>query len=148
MVVGSFIMGLDTDEPGIGQRIADAARRYGVDILNALFLTPLPGTRLWTQMKSENRIAADDFPHDWRYYTLGFPTAHYRQFSWASILEEMNKCDRSFYSIWQILRRVAQQFLQRRRPVLSLVTNLSYRNNARLTRKTYGELDLHKSDGA
>jgi ABC-type lipoprotein export system ATPase subunit len=33
----------------------------GVDNLNVLFLTPLPGTRLWDQMKSEDRIALDAF---------------------------------------------------------------------------------------
>ena len=142
LVAGSFIMGLDADEPGIGRRIAGAARSYGVDILNALFLTPLPGTRLWDRMKSEDRIAAADFPQDWQYYTLGFPTARYKHFSWASILDEMNACDRSFYSLWQILCRVANSFLRRRRPILSLVSNLSYRNNVRLTRKSYGQLDL------
>ena len=47
LVVGSFIIGLDVDEPGIGRRIADVATQYGVDNLNTLFLTPLPGTRLW-----------------------------------------------------------------------------------------------------
>jgi radical SAM superfamily enzyme YgiQ (UPF0313 family) len=73
LVVGSFIIGLDVDEPGIGKRIAEVASQYGVDILNALFLTPLPGTRLWDQMKSEDRIALDAFPEDWKYYTLTFP---------------------------------------------------------------------------
>ncbi len=142
LVVGSFIMGLDADEPGIGRRIAKAAGDYGVDILNALFLTPLPGTRLWDQMKSQDRIAADDFPSDWRYYTLGFPTAHYKNFSWSSLLTEMNRCDARFYSLWGILRRVANSVLRRRRPVVSLVTNLSYRKNSRLTRKSYTGLDL------
>jgi radical SAM superfamily enzyme YgiQ (UPF0313 family) len=145
LVVGSFIMGLDTDEPGIGRRIAKAANSYGVDILNTLFLTPLPGTRLWDQMKFEDRIAANDFPSDWRYYTLGFPTAHYKHFSWSAILEEMNACDRQFYSLWRILRRVADSFLWKRQPLLSLVGNLSYRNNARLIQKSYGELDLLRS---
>jgi radical SAM superfamily enzyme YgiQ (UPF0313 family) len=64
MAAGSFIIGLDIDEPGIGRRIADVARRYGLDTLNALFLTPLPGTRLWDQMKSEDRIALVRFPED------------------------------------------------------------------------------------
>jgi len=147
LVVGSFIMGLDSDEPGIGKRIANAARSYGVDILNALFLTPLPGTRLWDRMRSENRIAANDFPGDWKYYTLGFPTAHYKHFSWGDILEEMNSCDRNFYSLWHIFRRVAGSFLRGRRPILSLVSNLSYRNNARLSRRTYGQLDLLHGEG-
>ena len=142
LVVGSFIIGLDSDEPGIGRRIARAASSYGVDILNALFLTPLPGTRLWEQMERQDRIAANDFPEDWRFYTLGFPTARYANFTWEAILREMDKCDSKFYSMWSILRRVASNFLQRRGPLLSLVSNLSYRKNARLNRRNYGQLDL------
>ena len=147
LVVGSFIMGLDADEPGIGRRIAGAASDYGVDILNALFLTPLPGTRLWDQMKSQDRIAADDFPRDWQYYTLTFPTARYKHFSWAQIMEEMDACDRGFYSLWQVFRRVAGSFLRRRRPIVSLVSNLSYRRNARLTHESYGQMDLRQGKG-
>jgi len=146
LVVGSFIMGLDSDEPGIGRRIAEAASSYGVDILNALFLTPLPGTRLWNQMASQDRIAANDFPHDWQYYTLGFPTAHYRRFSWTTLVEEMNSCDRLFYSPWRVLRRIVGSFLRSRQPLLSLVGNVSYRINARLTQKSYAELDLLRSN--
>lgn len=141
LVVGSFIMGLDADEPGIGRMIAHAAASYGVDILNALFLTPLPGTRLWEQMKSQGRIIANNYPADWQYYTLGFPTAHYNNFSWPAIVAEMNSCDRRFYSLWRILCRVARGLL-RRRPILSLVTNLSYRKNARLARRSFARLDL------
>ena len=142
LVAGSFIMGLDTDEPGIGQRITQTASCYGLDILNALFLTPLPGTRLWNRMALEDRIAADDFPRDWQYYTLSFPTARYKHFSWAQIMEEMNACDRSFYSWRRILWRVVGGLLRRRHPILSLVSNLSYRNNARSTRNSYGQLGI------
>ena len=144
LVVGSFIIGLDSDEAGIGTRIATTARRYGLDILNALFLTPLPGTRLWERMKSARRIAADDFPEDWKFYTLNLPTAFYKHFTWADMLEEMSSCDRGFYSLWQIIRRVAGSFLRRRQPIVALVTNLSYRHNARLIKKTYGQLDLSR----
>jgi hypothetical protein len=135
-------MGLDSDEPGIGKLIAQTAGDYGVDILNTLFLTPLPGTRLWDQMNQQGRIAAGDFPNDWRYYTLGFPTAHYKNFSWAAIVEEMNCCDREFYSLWGILRRLADGLLHGQHMPLSLVSNLSYRNNARLGQRSYAELDL------
>jgi len=140
LVVGSFIIGLDSDKPGIGRRIAQAASSYGVDILNALFLTPLPGTRLWDQMASENRIAADDYPRDWQYYTLTFPTARYKNFSWAQILEEMNACDRSFYSWRRILWRMVGSVLRWRHPIASLVSNLSYRDNTRLSQSNYGQL--------
>ncbi len=96
VVAGSFIMGLDTDEPGIGRRIAEAAVRHGLDLLNTLFLTPLPGTRLWDEMESNGCIAAHRFPEDWQYYTLQFPVAHYRHFSCGDIVREMETCDGGF----------------------------------------------------
>jgi radical SAM superfamily enzyme YgiQ (UPF0313 family) len=135
LVAASFIMGLDADEPGIGRRIAEAAIRYGVDVLNTLFLTPLPGTRLWDQMESQGCITANRFPEDWKYYTLTFPVARYRHFSCADILREMETCDGTFYSPWNILRRVWGSFWQRRKSLTTLVSNLSYRSNLRRSRE-------------
>lgn len=148
LVVGSFIMGLDSDRAGIGRQIARTAADYGLDVLNALFLTPLPGTRLWDRMAAEKRIAADDFPKDWQYYTLGFPTARYKHLSWPQIIEEMQTCDRSFYSWWGILRRVGKNILRRSHPILSLVSNLSYRKNARLSRRVYRRLGMMPGQNA
>jgi len=137
LVVGSFIIGLDIDEPGIGKRIAEVARQYGVDNLNVLFLTPFPGTRLWDQMKSQDRIALDMFPEDWKYYTLTFPVARYKQLSLDGVIEEMLSCDRDFYSMPRILHRVLCNLWHRRQPLISLVGNLSYRRNLRLNGKAY-----------
>jgi radical SAM superfamily enzyme YgiQ (UPF0313 family) len=137
LVVGSFIIGLDIDEPGIGKRIAGVASQYGVDNLNVLFLTPLPGTRLWDQMKLEGRIALDTFPRDWKYYTLTFPVARYKHLSLDGIIEEMISCDGDFYSMPRILRRVWSNLWQGRKPLINLVGNLSCRNNFRLNLKAY-----------
>jgi radical SAM superfamily enzyme YgiQ (UPF0313 family) len=146
LVVGSFIIGLDVDEPGIGKRIAEAASQYGVDNLNALFLTPLPGTRLWDQMKAEDRIAVDTFPEDWKYYTLTFPVARYKHLSLDGIIAEMISCDRSFYSMPRFLRRVWSNLWQRRQPLIALVGNLSYRNNLRLNCKAYADFKRYSGN--
>ncbi|MFH1486160.1 MAG: radical SAM protein [Chloroflexota bacterium] len=146
LVVGSFIIGLDIDEPGIGKRIAEVASQYGVDSLNTLFLTPLPGTRLWDQMKSENRIALDSFPEDWKYYTLNFPVARYKHLSLDGIIQEMVSCNRNFYSMPRILRRVWSSLWQRRKPLISLVGNLSYRSNFSLACKAYAEFSHQAVD--
>ncbi len=66
----------------------------------------------------------------WRFYLR-----YIRQLAWPAIVAEMTHCDGQFYSLWGILRRVAKGLLWRRRPILSLVTNLSYRSNASLARK-------------
>jgi len=136
-VVGSFIIGLDVDEPGIGRRIAETASRYGVDNLNALFLTPLPGTRLWNQMRAEGRIALDRFPEDWKYYTLTFPVARYRHLSPDGIIREMITCNRIFYSLPRILARLWSSLWRRHAPLIGLAADLSYRGNFRTDCKAY-----------
>ncbi len=147
LVMGSFIIGLDIDQPGIGKRIAEAASHYGVDNLNVLFLTPLPGTRLWDQMKSQDRIALNAFPEDWKYYTLTFPVARYKHLSLVGILREMMSCNRNFYSLPQILRRLGSNLWRRRKPLICLVSNLSYRNNIRLDCKAYADFKLQRGSG-
>jgi radical SAM superfamily enzyme YgiQ (UPF0313 family) len=146
LVAGSFIMGLDIDEPGIGKCIAEVAGQYGVDNLNVLFLTPLPGTRLWNQMKSEDRIALDRFPEDWKYYTLTFPVARYKHLSLDGIIEEMLSCNREFYSVPRILHRLWGNLWQQREPLISLVGNLSYRSNLRLNRKDYADFKRQRGN--
>jgi radical SAM superfamily enzyme YgiQ (UPF0313 family) len=148
LVVGSFVIGLDIDEAGIGKRIAKTARRYGVNNLNASFLTPLPGTRLWDEMEAEDRIALNDFPQDWRHYTLTFPVARYRHLSTDEAIEEMHACNRDFYSLPHIMRRVWGNLWVGRQPLRSLVSNLSYRGNLRLTSKTYVDFRRLQGDRA
>ena len=146
LVVGSFIIGLDIDEPGIGNRVAEVASEYGVDMLSVLFLTPLPGTRLWDRMKSEGRITLDAFPEDWKYYTLTFPVARYKRLSLDGVIQEMISCNRHFYSRAGILRRVCSTLWQRRKPLFSLVGNLSYRSNFRLYCKAYADFKCQRAN--
>ena len=139
MVVGSFIIGLDIDEPGVGVRVARAASRYGVDHMNALFLTPLPGTRLWDQMQKEGRLSRDEFPLDWKYYTLTLPVAQYRNFTLDEISQEMLSCNARFYSTGRILRRLWRNLFQRRSPIMGLVASLSCRSAIPQERKGYAD---------
>jgi radical SAM superfamily enzyme YgiQ (UPF0313 family) len=138
-VAGSFIMGLDVDRPGIGVQIAGTAERYGVDILNVLFLTPLPGTDLWKKMEEEGRIASDQFPEDWKYYTLTLPVGRYQHLNRDEMINEMNSCYRTFYSLRGILRRVGRNLWKRQHPILILAGSLSNRNNSRLDRNVCHE---------
>ena len=137
MVVGSFIIGLDVDQPGIGKLVAGTAARYGVDNLNVLFLTPLPGTRLWDQMKAQDRIPLHAYPQDWKYYTLTYPVARYRGLSLGGAIDEMNTCNGTYYSVLHILRRMGENISRGRNPFYSLVMNLSSRRNSRLFGRLY-----------
>jgi radical SAM superfamily enzyme YgiQ (UPF0313 family) len=137
-VVGSFIMGIDTDRPGIGEAIARAAKEYGIDAANVLMLTPLPGTKLYAEMEREGRIRSNDYPQDWKYYTLTYPVASYAHLTWAELVEEMNRFNDRFYSYPQIVRRMLQLVRNTRSPrtlLVALVGNLSYRSNHGLDRQ-------------
>jgi len=140
LVVGSFIIGLDSDEPGVGRLIADAADRYGVDAMNVLFLTPLPGTRLWQQLEAEGRIWRNDFPGDWKYYTLTNPVARYKRFDLAQIIAEMTECNRTFYSTANILRRLGVSVVTSRNPMFIFISNLTSRRNSRRNARDYRAL--------
>lgn len=142
-VVGSFIIGLDLDKKTIGKKIASTAKTYGLDAINVLFLTPLPGTRLWDEMESSDRIILKDFPADWRYYTLTYPVARYGHLSWSEMIEEKDDCFRAFYSYGGILRRIWGIVRQLHNPTLTVVSNLWYRRNTlRLDRKAYETFDV------
>ena len=146
-VLGAFVMGLDVDQRGIGTLIADTANHYGVDVLNALILTPLPGTDLWRRLDQEQRIVSKDFPHDWQYYTLNHPVMRYSHLSWSDVVDEMRDCYRGFYSFPRIARRVLR-IAWRTRHLTStlaiLVTNLSYRLNLERDLETYRSMELAK----
>ncbi|MFP4417507.1 MAG: B12-binding domain-containing radical SAM protein [Chitinispirillaceae bacterium] len=142
-VLGSFIIGLDVDGRGIGKQIASTARAYGVDILNVMVLTPLPGTRLWKTMDAEKRMANWVFPRDWKYFTLTFPVARYKNLSWKEIAAEKLSCYREFYCWTNIVRRVLGSLLHRGTASVVMISNLVFRvNTLRLDRRGDADFDL------
>lgn len=82
---------------------------------------------------------ADDYPQDWRYYTLTFRVAACKQLSQAQAVREMECCDGRFYSAWRIARRVGGAAWCGRHPLISLIGNLSYRSSLRSNHRAYGE---------
>jgi radical SAM superfamily enzyme YgiQ (UPF0313 family) len=130
IVTGSFIMGLDVDGKGIGRQVAEASIKYEVDFLNLLYMTPLPGTRLWKEMQSAGRIAANNFPDDWKYYTLIFPVAKYKNLSWEDMIKENYEANSNFYSYRNIAKRMIKNLFHFRMFLITLIGNLTYRNNA------------------
>jgi radical SAM superfamily enzyme YgiQ (UPF0313 family) len=139
MVVGSFMIGLGVDEPGIGRQVADTAVRYGLDNVNIAFLTPLPGTALWNQMSGDGCLPLDCFPEDWKYYTLTYPVARYQHLSLEEAIEEMAICNRTFYGPRHLLGRVSKNVRGARHPLFNLVNNLASRRNSRLLTKAYAD---------
>ena len=130
-VAGSFIMGLASDTPGIGRRIARTASEYGLDFLNVLYLTPLPGTSLWDTVEASGELLASDFPEDWQYFTLNHPVVQHPTLGEQEIRAEMQACMTEFYSLRNVTQRVLRNVWRRCQPKLTLAGNFSYRVNSR-----------------
>ncbi len=88
---------------------------------------------------ADSRIALGAFPEDWNYYTLTYPVARYRHLSLDAVIREMISCNRVFYSMPRVLRRVCSNVWHRRAPLISIVGNLSYRSNIRLDCRAYAD---------
>jgi hypothetical protein len=76
---------------------------------------------------------------DWKYCTLTFPVAGYKNLPVDGVIDEMICCDRNFCSMPRMVRRVWSSLWQRRKPLISQVGNFSNRNNLRLNRKAYAD---------
>lgn len=148
-VLGSFILGLDADKKGCGGLIAKAAKAYGLDVLNVMVLTPLPGTRLWETMEAEGRMVVRNFPRDWRFFTLTFPVARFKHLSWRELVAEREESFRAFYSFSGIVYRVLRSIRYRMNPVVVLISNLILRTNTlHLDRRAYTGFNLTMDQSA
>lgn len=56
MINGSFVFGLDADDPDVFRRTVDWAVRNSLTTCTFHILTPYPGTRLFASMESQGRI--------------------------------------------------------------------------------------------
>ncbi len=61
MINGSFVFGMDDDDHDVFRRTVDWAVGHGITTATFHVQTPYPGTRLYTQMEKEGRIATRDW---------------------------------------------------------------------------------------
>jgi hypothetical protein len=60
-VHGMFVLGLDTDTRASARDTTEFARLAGIDTLQMMVQTPLPGTRLWDRTQAEGRLITEDW---------------------------------------------------------------------------------------
>lgn len=100
MINGSFVFGLDDDDPDVFKRTVDWAVSNSLTTCTFHILTPYPGTRLYASMEAQDRILHREWDrYDTRqvvYRTVGLSAEELKRgYDWAY---------RSFYSWANILR--------------------------------------------
>ena len=61
MINGSFVFGMDDDEPTVFRRTVDWAIAHGITTATFHIQTPYPGTRLFARMEAEGRLLTRDW---------------------------------------------------------------------------------------
>jgi radical SAM superfamily enzyme YgiQ (UPF0313 family) len=120
-VIGSFIVGNETDTPGIFDRIHDYVEHTRIDIPTVSFMVPFPGTRLESRLARQNRLNYRDFPADWAYYNIGnramIDTPEMQRHEYN---REMKRLIGRLFMVPAMLRRAWHAFLTTRSPLIAI----------------------------
>jgi radical SAM superfamily enzyme YgiQ (UPF0313 family) len=116
MINGSFVFGMDADDPPVFERTVEWAITHGIETATFHILTPYPGTPLYRRMAAEGRITTDDWArYDTRHAVFrpaqmraeelerGYWRAYRDFYRWGSIVRGASAHD----SILSGLRHVA-----------------------------------------
>ncbi len=101
---GMFVLGADTDDAETIYRTADFVRSSGIDTIQFLILTPLPGTPLFHDMMKSGRL----FHQDWEKYNVQHVVFRPRLMSPATLQIETFRAAGLFYSWKYILKHLAK----------------------------------------
>ncbi len=125
-VMGTFIVGFDEDTPGVFDQIVDFATENRLETAFVLILTPMPGTKLFEQMRSQNRI----FSHNWLDYDQGTVTFIPKNMTPEQLHRGMRSVWKRVYSWRGIWQRIMTK--PRVRAYFYLPVNLNFRKCTRL----------------
>jgi radical SAM superfamily enzyme YgiQ (UPF0313 family) len=60
-IIGSFILGMDGERPGAGDRIISLIEATSIPLVMVNLLQPTPNTRLWKRLQQEGRLLMKEF---------------------------------------------------------------------------------------
>ncbi len=123
-ILGSFMFGLDNDGPDVFARTLDFCIENRLECANFYILTPLPGTKLFDDMKEQDRI--EHF--NWSRYDANHVVIKPAGMSKKELMEGYIRTYHAFYSMRSIARRALST---RRDKVHTVVMNLGRKLNAR-----------------
>ncbi len=100
-IEGSFIFGSDGDDPSVFQRVAEFCEEAKIDAVVFAILTPYPGTRLYDQYTSEDRILS----RNWDLYDMGHVVFRPMGMTVEQLQEGHDWANRRFYSLSSMFKR-------------------------------------------
>jgi radical SAM superfamily enzyme YgiQ (UPF0313 family) len=109
---GMFVIGADTDDVDVIERTVDFALYNGIDTIQLMVLTPLPGTPLFMEMEESKRLLHTDWSKYDAHHAVFRPSLMSPQtlqtqtlkgmgrfYSWKYILKHLSKLDLHYAAI-------------------------------------------------
>ncbi|MEK6790101.1 MAG: radical SAM protein [Deltaproteobacteria bacterium] len=101
---GMFVLGGDDDTVDTIHETVQFAKKNDLESVQFLILTPLPGTKCFSDLESQGRIISKD----WSLYDAHHVVFEPKLMSYYELQSEIVKANKEFYSIPQILKRVVR----------------------------------------
>lgn len=122
-IMGSFIFGLDEDDPGVFQRTFDFIMKHNIDAVQFNILTPFPGTRLFDRMEALGQI----LHRDWSRYHTSEVVFKPKKMTAEELQQGYFRIYHQTYTLPNILKRSLRSW---RGIPYRLIMNLGYRKKA------------------
>jgi radical SAM superfamily enzyme YgiQ (UPF0313 family) len=132
-ILGAFIFGLDGDDPEKLRRRVEYMICSDVDVMQTTYLTPLPGTRLFEQLRQEDRLLYTNFPQDWDCYDMTEVIHRPASMEPDELAQAVAWANRRMYARPVLLRKAVRTLVKTRNPLAMMFSwnsNLNYRNVA------------------
>ena len=113
-IVGSFILGMDGEKPGAGDRIIALIEATNIPLVLINLLQPIPSTRLWQRLKREGRLLEERFQEASNFGTFGMGTFFIPQRPEEQVISEYLKVWTTAYEPRRFLERTYRYFLDMR----------------------------------
>jgi len=104
-IMGTFIVGLDDDDPGVFQRIIDFSNNQRLDWALTFIMAPYPGTESYQRLEKEGRI----FCLDWEKYDSLNAVYHPILMSVEELENGMRRVWKEIFSLNSIYQRILKR---------------------------------------
>jgi len=101
-ILGSFVLGLDSDTPAVFEPILRFCEEARLEAAIFPILTPYPGTAVRKRLEAQGRITSND----WRDYDMGHVNYAPANMTAAQLQAGHDWLNRSFYSFSSMYRRI------------------------------------------
>ncbi|RLF59631.1 MAG: B12-binding domain-containing radical SAM protein [Thermoplasmata archaeon] len=117
MVCGTFVFGFDGDTIEVFDRTREFVEISGIDVPDALILTPFPGTPLFKRLEREGRILT----RDWSKYDHKHVVFKPKHMTPEELLSNTRELYEEFFSMWNMSKRIIKSIKLGYRPFISVL---------------------------